>query len=317
MKLKDNLAKILIPILSILIAFIAGGIIILCLGKNPVEAYGYLFSGAFGSGRKMGQTLVIACPLIFTGLAAAFAYKCGVFNLGGEGQFIMGAVTSIFVSAKLGDAGMGGLLVSLLAGTVAGGIWGAIPGILKITRGLNEMIVSIMLNYVAMLFMGYVYTTLLRDGSVPQTVAVADSMKIAGISKGFPAHWGVLAAFLLAAVLYYFIFYTSKGFGGSIELHGKQFRLMSGFGSGFGFDGVAIALIAQLNPLGTAIVACIFAVLRKGASTLQTATQVPSSVVDIIQALVIIFAVAGTALLKLPAIKQFLINHGKRKEAQG
>ena len=303
MKLKDNLAKILIPILSILIAFIAGGIIILCLGKNPVEAYGYLFSGAFGSGRKMGQTLVIACPLIFTGLAAAFAYKCGVFNLGGEGQFIMGAVTSIFVSAKLGDAGMGGLLVSLLAGTVAGGIWGAIPGILKITRGLNEMIVSIMLNYVATLFMGYVYTTLLRDGSVPQTVAVADSMKIAGISKGFPAHWGVLAAFLLAAVLYYFIFYTSKGFklravgmnataaffngfpvnkyilfsfitsgaiaglGGSIELHGKQFRLMSGFGSGFGFDGVAIALIAQLNPLGTAIVACIFAVLRKGAST--------------------------------------------------
>ena len=165
MKLKDNLAKILIPILSILIAFIAGGIIILCLGKNPVEAYGYLFSGAFGSGRKMGQTLVIACPLIFTGLAAAFAYKCGVFNLGGEGQFIMGAVTSIFVSAKLGDAGMGGLLVSLLAGTVAGGIWGAIPGILKITRGLNEMIVSIMLNYVATLFMGYVYTTLLRDGS--------------------------------------------------------------------------------------------------------------------------------------------------------
>ena len=268
MKVKDNLAKILIPILSILIAFIAGGIIILCLGKNPVEAYGYLFSGAFGSGRKMGQTLVIACPLIFTGLAAAFAYKCGVFNLGGEGQFIMGAVTSIFVSAKLGDAGMGGLLVSLLAGTVAGGIWGAIPGILKITRGLNEMIVS----YVATLFMGYVYTTLLRDGSVPQTVAVADSMKIAGISKGFPAHWGVLAAFLLAAVLYYFIFYTSKGFklravgmnataaffngfpvnkyilfsfitsgaiaglGGSIELHGKQFRLMSGFGSGFGFD---------------------------------------------------------------------------------
>ena len=73
MKLKDNLAKILIPILSILIAFIAGGIIILCLGKNPVEAYGYLFSGAFGSGRTMGQTLVIACPLIFTGLAAALA----------------------------------------------------------------------------------------------------------------------------------------------------------------------------------------------------------------------------------------------------
>lgn len=92
---------------------------------------------------------------------------------------------------------------------------------------------------------------------------------------------------------------------------------MSGFGSGFGFDGVAIALIAQLNPLGTAIVAAFSQCCERAPSTLQTATQVPSSVVDIIQALVIIFAVAGTALLKLPAIKQFLINHGKRKEAQG
>lgn len=353
MKAKDNLIKILIPVISILIAFFVGGIIILCLGKNPLEAYGYLFSGAFGSSRKIGQTLVIACPLIFTGLAAAFAYKCGVFNLGGEGQFIMGAVTSIFVSSMLGDAGAGGLILSILAGIVAGGIWGAIPGVLKITRGLNEMIVSIMLNYVATLFMGYVYTTLLRDGSVPQTIAVADSMKISSIAKEFPVHWGILAAFLLAVILYYFIFDTSKGFklravgmnataaffngfpvnryilfsfivsgaiaglGGSIELHGKQFRLMSGFGSGFGFDGVAIALIAQLNPIGTAVVACIFAVLRKGASTLQTAMQVPSSVVDIIQALVIIFAVAGTALLRLPAVKQFMITHTKRKEAKG
>ncbi len=353
MKGRDNLVKILIPVLSILIAFFVGGIIILCLGKNPLEAYGYLFSGAFGSSRKIGQTLVIACPLIFTGLAAAFAYKCGVFNLGGEGQFIMGAVTSIFVSTLMGDAGIGGLLISLIAGAAVGGMWGAIPGILKITRGLNEMIVSIMLNYIATLFMGYVYTTLLRDGSVPQTMAVADSMKIASISKAFPVHWGIAVAFLLAALLYYFIFCTSKGFklravgmnataaffngfpvnryilfsfivsgaiaglGGSIELHGKQFRLMSGFGSGFGFDGVAIALIAQLNPIGTAVVACIFAVLRKGASTLQTAMQVPSSVVDIIQALVIIFAVAGTAMLRLPAVKQFLAAHTKRKEVQG
>ena len=353
MKIKDNLVKILVPVLAILGGFAAGGIIMLCMGKNPFQAYGFLFSGAFGSTRKIAQTLVIACPLIFTGLAASFAYKCGVFNLGGEGQFIMGAVTSIFVSAKLGDAGVFGLLLSLAAGTAAGGLWGAIPGILKITRGLNEIIVSIMLNYVATLFMGYVYTTLLRDGSVPQTVAVADSMKIANISKGFPVHWGIVAAILLAAALYYFIFNTSKGFklravgmnstaaffngfpvnqyilfsfivsgaiaglGGSIELHGKQLRLMSGFGAGFGFDGVAIALIAQLNPIGTAVVAFIFAVLRKGASTLQTGMQVPTSVVDIIQALVIIFAVAGTALLRLPAVKQFIINHSQKKEVRG
>jgi simple sugar transport system permease protein len=104
------------------------------------------------------------------------------------------------------------------------------------------------------------------------------------------------------------------GMGGSIELHGKQFRLLSGFGSGFGFDGVAIALIAQLNPIATVIVAFFFAVLRKGASALQTGMAIPTSVVDIIQALIIVFAVAGTAILRLPAVKQFLLRMKKEKK---
>lgn len=353
MKQQNNMTKIIVPVISILIAFVIGGIIILCLGKNPITAYGYLFSGAFGSSRKIAQTLIIACPLIFTGLTASFSYKCGVFNLGGEGQFIMGAVASIFFLTKTGIDGTAGILLSLLVGMISGAIWGAIPGILKIVRGLNEMIVSIMLNYVATLFMGYVYTTLLRDGSVPQTYAIPDNTKLAVFSKAFPVHWGIAIALILAVAGYYFLFCTSKGFklravgmnstaaffngfpvnryilfsfitsgaiaglGGSVELHGKQLRLMSGFGQGFGFDGVAIALIAQLNPIGTAVVAFIFAVLRKGASTLQTGMQVPTSVVDIIQALVIIFAVAGTALLKLPSIKQYLGRHSGKKEVTG
>ena len=88
MKAKKDYMKLLIPVLSILAAFVIGGIIILCLGKNPLEAYGFLFKGALGSTSKIAQTLEVACPLIFTGLAASFAYKCGVFNLGGEGQFM-------------------------------------------------------------------------------------------------------------------------------------------------------------------------------------------------------------------------------------
>jgi len=106
------------------------------------------------------------------------------------------------------------------------------------------------------------------------------------------------------------------GLGGSIELHGKQFRLMSGFGQGFGFDGVAIALIAQLNPVGAAVVAFFFAVLRKGSSTLQTGMKVPSSVVDIIQALVIIFAVGGTVLIKKPSVQK-LLNRSKNDKVSG
>ncbi|MDO4273880.1 MAG: ABC transporter permease [Eubacteriales bacterium] len=351
---KNDFAKLLVPILSVLAAFIIGGIIIVCLGKNPLEAYGFLFKGALGTSSKFAQTLEVACPLIFTGLAAAFAYKCGVFNLGGEGQFIMGSIMSIVVSTQLGITGVPAIIISVLAGTVVGGLWGAIPGILKITRGLNEMIVSIMLNYVATLFMGCVFTNFLRDGSVPQTPAVPKESQIPNLSDGFRVHYGIVLGIILALVLYYFLFYTSRGFklravglnataarfngfavnkiilmsficsgaiagmGGSIELHGKQFRLMQGYGAGFGFDGVAIALIAQLNPIATVVVAFFFGILRKGASTLQAGMKIPTSVVDIIQALVIVFAVAGTALVRLPQVKQFFRVHftGSRKGAE-
>ncbi|MDO4340668.1 MAG: ABC transporter permease [Eubacteriales bacterium] len=354
MKTKNDYMKLLVPLLSILAAFVIGGIIILCLGKNPLEAYGFLFKGALGSSSKIAQTLEVACPLIFTGLAAAFAYKCGVFNLGGEGQFIMGSITSIVISTQTGITGAPAIIISILAGTLVGGVWGAIPGVLKITRGLNEMIVSIMLNYVATLFMGCIFTNILRDGSVPQTPAIPKESQLPNISEGFKVHYGIVIGILLALVLYYFMFYTSAGFklravgmnamaakfngfavkkiillsficsgaiagmGGSIELHGKQFRLMQGYGDGFGFDGVAIALIAQLNPIGTVIVALFFGILRKGASTLQAGMKVPTSVVDIIQALVIVFAVAGTALVRLPQVQQFFRVHfsGRRKEAE-
>lgn len=353
MKARDKFMKLAVPVLSIFLAFIIGGIIILGLGKNPLEAYGFLFKGALGTSSKFAQTLEVACPLIFTGLAAAFAYKCGMFNLGGEGQFIMGSIVSVVVSTQTGITGAPAIIISLLCGALAGGIWGAIPGILKITRGLNEMIVSIMLNYVATLFMGAVFTNFLRDGSVPQTPAVPKESQLPNLAEGFRVHYGIVIAILLAIVLYYFMFYTSAGFklravgmnataakfsgyavkkiilfsficsgaiaglGGSIELHGKQFRLMQGYGSGFGFDGVAIALIAQLNPIATVIVAFFFGILRKGASTLQAGMKIPTSVVDIIQALIIVFAVAGTALVRLPQVQQFFHKHfsGNRKEA--
>ncbi len=352
MKTNNKFIKILVPALSILCSFLVGAILIAVVGGNPLEAYHYLFQGAFGNISNFGETVVKAVPLIFTGLAATFAYKCGVFNLGAEGQFVMGAVASIWVATTVTFlSGVPLLIFSLLCGALAGGFWGCIPGILKVTRGLNEMIVSIMLNYVAILFMGYIYTNPLRDGNLPQTAAV--SVKLARFVGGTRIHAGIIISLVLAIGIHYFLFYTSKGFqlravglnqtaslyngfpvkklmlisfimsgaiaglGGSVELHGTQFRLMAGFGDGYGFDGVAIALIGQLNPLGTVAVAYLFAVLRSGATTMQVGTGLPTSVIDIIQALVIIFAVAGSAFVNLPKIRQFLtsLSPKSKKEA--
>ena len=350
-KLKKALGAFVVPLLSILLAFLIGGIIMAALGANPLDAVKYLFQGAFGSKAGIGTTLTKATPLMFTALCACFAYKCGVFNLGGEGQFLMGSMAAFLTCYFTGLTGFAGIVLALLAGALAGGFWGMIPGVLKITRGQNEMIISIMLNYVATLLMGVIYTSWIRDASVPQTPAIADEVHLPRIVTGMRFTWGLVIAVAVGLILYYVLFWTASGFrlravgynmtasrfngipvkrymlasfilsgaiaglGGSAELLGTQFRLINGFGAGYGFDGVAMALIGQLHPLATMVVALFFAVLRVGSTTMQAATGVPTSVSDIIQALVIVFSVAGMALTKLPEFEAWKNRvFGRRKE---
>lgn len=351
MKNTNKLVNILVPLVSVLLAFLIGCIIMLALGANPLVALQNLWVGAFGSLRNLGTTLSRATPLIFTGLCACFAYRCGVFNLGGEGQFIMGSIVCCVIATQSGITGFPGIVLCLVAGALAGGLWAMIPGLLKIYRGQNEMIISIMLNYVATLLMGVFYTNWLRDGSVPQTMSVP---KETMLQRMFGLRF--TSAFVIAVVIglltYYFLFYTSKGFqlravglnmtaaqfngfavkkyimvsfivsgaiagiGGSAELLGTQYRLINGFASGYGFDGVSMALIGQLHPLATMLVAVFFAALRVGSTTMQAATGVPTSVSDIIQALVIVFAVAGLAMVKLPEFKAAIDKLSAKKEVK-
>lgn len=339
-RLKNTIMKVGISVISILAAIAIGAILIAAVGENPVTAYGFLLRGAFGNARAVGETLVKATPLIFTALAAVFSYRCGMFNLGAEGQFIMGAIAASWLSSNiLPFGGIGNTLLSLLIGTLAGGIWGAIPGLLKAYRGLNEMIVSILMNYIATLFMAFLYSGPLMEKNIPQTAAILDDVKLTRLIEGSRVHTGIFIAIVMIILVTYFLFKTAKGYqlrvvglnptaanvnglsvkrmmvsafvgsgmiaglGGAVELLGSSFRLMSGFGFGFGFDGVAIALIGQLHPVGAGLVAYLFAVLRTGANTMQIATGITTSVVDIVQAVIIIFAVAGTAITVLPGVK--------------
>ena len=338
---KNRFFSVLVPLISVLLAFLVGCIIMAALKANPGTALKALWKGAFGRTRSVGTARSRATPLIFTGLCACCAYRCGVFNLGGEGQFLMGSIVCCYVATQSGITGLPGIILCIVAGGIAGGLWAAVPGLLKVYRGQNEMIISIMLNYVATLFMGVIYTNWLREGSVPQTMSVPNEVKLTKLF-GLRCTSAFVIAVVIGLLVYYFLFYTSKGFqlravglnmtasefngfavkryillsfivsgviagiGGSAELLGTQFRLINGFGAGYGFDGVAMALIAQLHPLAAILVAIFFAALRVGSTTMQAATGVPTSVSEIIQALVIVFTVAGLAMVKLPEFKAFL-----------
>ena len=211
MKNKGLGALIIVPVLSIIISFLIGCIIIAALGASPADAMRYLWKGAFGNVRNLGTTFSRSTPLIFTTLCACFAYRCGVFNLGGEGQFIIGSILACYIATKSPLTGVPAILLCAVAGAVGGGLWAALAGLLKVYRGQNEMIITIMLNYVATLLMGVVYTNWLRDGSVPQTVAVPDATQLPSF-LGLRATIAFPIAVLAGVVIFYFLFYTSSGF---------------------------------------------------------------------------------------------------------
>ena len=352
-KLKKSLTSFLVPVLSVVLAFAIGAIIMVALGANPGKALSSLFKGAFGTPAAIGTTLNKATPLIFTALCACFAYKCGVFNLGGEGQFLFGATMGFVVVHCLGLTGIVGILVAIVVGGIAGGIWGMIPGILKITRGLNEMIISIMLNYVATLFMGVIYTSWIRDTNMPRTPSIDASLMLSKVVPSMRFTWSFVIAVAAGIVMYYALYWTSSGFklravglnmtasrfngfpvkryillsfiisgaiagmGGAADLLGTQYRLINGYGNGYGFDGVAMALIGQLHPIATVAVAIFFAALRVGSTSMQVSTGVPTSVSDIIQALVIVFSVAGMALTKLPEFEALRLRLTSKNKKEG
>lgn len=351
----ERLVKFLVPVLSLLLAFGIGGILIVSVGKNPLEVYGYLFSGPFSNLNSFGETLVKATPLIFTALATIFAYRSGVFNIGGEGQVVMGAVASIAFTLRFTGTLPGPviLIISLLLGILAGGVWGLIPGVLKALLNINEVIVCIAFNYIAILFMNYLCSGPMKEKVNPQTPQIAESVRLPRILPGTRVHLGIVIAVVTAVAFYYFLFHTAHGFklrvvglnpqaafasgykirtytiltmfvsgavaglAGSVELHGVGYRLMAGFCADYGYNGISIALISQLNPLGSILVAYIFSVLRAGSSTMQIATGIPTSIVEIIQALVIFFVIAGTTIINYdnfkPALERFAQKWRPRK----
>jgi general nucleoside transport system permease protein len=332
---------VLLPLLSIFTALLVGGVIIWLAGprlagdwlglKFVLDGYAGLFVGAFGSQKAIIGTLVRATPLIFAGLAVALAFRCGLFNIGVEGQLALGALFAAWVGVNLtGLPAIVHLPLTLIGGLVGGFLWGMIPGFLKARTGAHEVITTIMLNYIAAQLTGYLLTGPWRDPNptnvTAQTSRIAETARLPALLPGL--HWGVVLAFLAAIAVWYFLWKTTWGFeirtvganssaakyaginvtrnvvlamalsgllaglGGAVQVAGVNYRNTLGFNVGYGFDGIAIALLGRNTPLGTVLAALLFGALRNGATLMQFRTQISADIISVIQALILIFVAA-------------------------
>lgn len=328
--------KLIIPqLIAILIALLVGALVLLVTGFSPIQAYGALIIGAFGDIHGIGQTLTQATPIIFTALAFIFAFKAGLFNIGAEGQFLVGALAAAIVGISLnGLPWIIHIPLALLAGAIFGGLWALIPALLKTQLGAHEVITTMMLSYVALYGTGYLVEDIFKaPGSVAQTPLIYSSAELPRILVPTQLSVSLFIGIILVGLILFTLKKTVIGYeiraiglnqlaaengginvkkglifalvisgalaglGGAGEIMGVHRRFIDGFSPGYGWDGLAVALIGGLNPIGALLAALLFGVFRSGGLTMSRVTGVPTDIVTILQALVILF-VAAPVLIK-------------------
>lgn len=210
--------SIVVPLVAIVFGLIVGAIIMLVGGYDPLLAYQSLFEQVFGNLYDFGETLREITPLILTGLAVAFAFRAGLFNIGGEGQFIIGMTAATFVGVKV--TGLPSIIhapLALIVGGICGGLWAAIAGYLKAKRGVNEVITTIMLNWTALYLGNYIVNAFLLPEGMDHSEEIQSSasLSIPGLVNFFNdarMHWGMLVAVLASVFFYYFMWKSKQGY---------------------------------------------------------------------------------------------------------
>ena len=347
---------ILIPLLALLSALFVGAIVMIFTNPevarawasftaNPGRAlslswdlvstaYSALFRGAFGTPTAISETLVASTPLILAGLSVALAFRAGLFNIGAEGQIILGMLFASYVGFTFNLPLIIHLPLTLIAGFAGGAFWGAVPGFLKAKTGAHEVITTIMLNYIAVNLLTFMLktTTFQRPGRTdPLSKEVLDSARLPSFGD-YRVNWGIVLAILMAFVVWYLLFRTTIGFrfravganpnaaayagmsvagtyvlamalagglsglAGTANLIGISYSMSPGF-LNYGFDAIALALLGRTHPFGVVLAALLFGALRAGALTMQGSAQVGVDIIVVIQALIIMF-VAAPALVR-------------------
>ncbi|MCA9881519.1 MAG: ABC transporter permease [Anaerolineae bacterium] len=322
---------------AVLVALAFGAFLLITVGVNPIDAYRLMLIGSFGSDYAIVDTLVKASPLMLTGLAVSVALRANIWNIGAEGQLVMGGFAAtgvaLFWSGWLPDWLV--LPTVILAGFVGGAIWGLIPALLKILGGVNEIVSTLMLNYVAVLWVEYLFFDAWRDPRGFGFPGTAEFPREAWLPRlTGQLHIGIIFGLVVAVLIWFILSRTTFGYeirvqgksplsaryaginvmrnmllimilsggiaglAGMGEVAGISHRMQNGLAVGYGFTALIVAFLGRLSPPGVIIAAVFVAALSVGSEQLQLTMNLPASFADILQGAVLLCIAAGDLLLR-------------------
>ena len=339
-------ATMALPLLAIVMALLAGAVVIILSSalvpghgfdpSLPLTAYKALFEGSLGTDNARVETLVQAAPLLLAALGIGLGFKAGLFNIGGQGQFLMGAIAAVAAAGALkGDGPLVAIPLSLLAGCAAGAAWGFIPGFLKAVSGAHEVVTTIMLNFIALALLSFLVSGPLRLPKSPQPITAGVGDAALPIFLGRDGHIGIILAFLAVPVVWFLLFRTTRGFeiravganpdaaryagmkprrliiltmtvaglfaglAGAGNILGINHQMSATFSTTVGFDAITVALLGRSHPIGIMLAALLFGGMRAGAALMQIKAGVPVELVDVVQSIILLFLVASPIVRRL------------------
>jgi general nucleoside transport system permease protein len=328
---------VIAPLAGAVVGLAVGALIIAASDVDPLAAYAALARGALGGSRPLTETVLKATPLVTMGLGLVVAFRCRIWNIGGEGQYFAGALAGTVVGL-LGQASLPASLLiplMLLAGVAGGAVWAALAAWLKLAFGVNEIIATIMLNFVALYTVSYLARGPLRDpmSYLPQSARLQEVARLPTLPAS-RIHLGVLIALLLVPAIYVLLWKTTAGFRlraigssarvalatginvktgvalafltsgalagltGIVEVSAVHARLKDGISGDYGFTGILVALLGRLHPVGVLLAGVFFAIVAIGAQSMHTSLGLPIALSQVLHVVVILVVLIADALAR-------------------
>lgn len=321
-------------IAAVLLALLVTSVLILLAGKSPFAAYWSLAEGAFGSLDRVTFALNKSTPYILIAVGVALCFRAGIINIGGDGQVAVGALAASWLALNTTGPSLFVIALALGGGMAAGAVWAGIAAAIRLSRGVHEVLSTLLLNFVGLLLVSAALNGPLADpgAGFPQSPQFDERVCLPKLLAGSDLHAGLIIALLVAVASHVLLWHTRFGFqlrlaggsrsaadyagvsfganviaamllsgglaglAGGIEVLGVHYRLIEGFSQGFGFTAVAVALLGAANPLSVIPAALFFGFLQAGALSMQREVGVPSSIIYGIEGFSIIFALCAMAM---------------------